>query len=46
MEDGISEEVSNLVDEIPVPLAKLHQYLVVPALQDVQMGLGVASASK
>jgi hypothetical protein len=46
VEDGVSEEVADLVDEVPVPFAESHQDLVVAALEDVQMGLGVASASE
>jgi len=46
VEDGVPEEVADLVDEVPVPFAESHQDLVVPPLEDVQMGLGVASASE
>lgn len=46
MEDGISEEVADLVDKVPVPLAESHQDLVVTTLEDVQVGLGVAGASE
>lgn len=44
MEEGVAEEVTDTVYQVPVPLAETRQDIVVAALEDVQMGLGQTRA--
>lgn len=46
VEEGVLEEVADLVDQIPVPLLELCQDIVVPSLQDVQMSLRLAGTAE
>lgn len=46
MEKWISEEVSNLVYESPVPFFKFDQNWMVAALKNIEMGLWKTSSSE
>lgn len=46
MEKRVPEKVSNLIDQVPIPFAKLHQNRAVTLRKDVQMSLGQWSSSE
>lgn len=46
VEEGVLEEVADLVDQVPVPLLELGEDVVVPSLKDVQMSLGLAGTAE
>lgn len=46
VEEGVLEEVADLVDQVPVPLLELCQDIVVPSLQDVKMSLRLAGTAE
>ena len=46
MEEGIFQEISDFVYQIPIPFAEFYENVVVASLEDVEMGLRLDCSSE
>ena len=46
MEEGIFQEISDFVYQIPIPFAEFYENVMVATLKDVEMGLRLDCSSE